>query len=49
MRSRPVIISTNSTGATPYEPNHYDVVLRESSFNMTRGGDEDIETGSLKF
>ena len=23
--------------------------LRESSFNMTRGGDEDIETRSLKF
>ena len=23
--------------------------LRESSFNMTRGGDEDIETQSLKF
>ena len=22
---------------------------RESSFNMTRGGDEDIETRSLKF
>ena len=24
-------------------------LLRESSFNMTRGGDEDIETQSLKF
>ena len=24
-------------------------ILRESSFNMTRGGDEDIETRSLKF
>ena len=23
--------------------------LRESSFNMTRGGDEDMETRSLKF
>ena len=23
--------------------------VRESSFNMTRGGDEDIETRSLKF
>ena len=23
--------------------------VRESSFNMTRGGDEDIETPSLKF
>ena len=23
--------------------------LRESSFNMTKGGDEDIETQSLKF
>ena len=23
--------------------------VRESSFNMTRGGDEDIETQSLKF
>ena len=26
-----------------------DEELRESSFNMTRGGDEDIETRSLKF
>ena len=24
-------------------------ILRESSFNMTRGEDEDIETRSLKF
>ena len=24
-------------------------LFRESSFNMTRGGDEDIETRSLKF
>ena len=24
-------------------------LVRESSFNMTRGGDEDIETRSLKF
>ena len=23
--------------------------FRESSFNMTRGGDEDVETRSLKF
>ena len=23
--------------------------VKESSFNMTRGGNEDIETGSLKF
>ena len=26
-----------------------DSLFRESSFNMTRGGDEDIETRSLKF
>ena len=38
MRSRPVINSTNSTGATPYDPNHYEVIIRESSFNMKRGG-----------
>ena len=25
------------------------IAIRESSFNMTRGGDEDIETQSLKF
>ena len=25
------------------------IELRESSFNMARGGDEDIETWSLKF
>ena len=25
------------------------VIIRESSFNMTSGGDEDIETRSLKF
>ena len=30
-------------GKTRYED------LRESSFNMTRGGDENIETRSLKF
>ena len=24
-------------------------IIRESSFNMTKGGDEDIETRSLKF
>ena len=27
----------------------YSYLLRESSFNMTREGDEDIETRSLKF
>ena len=28
---------------------HTAKIVRESSFNMTRGGDEDIETQSLKF
>ena len=34
---------------THYVPWHNFIGFRESSFNMTRGGDEDIETRSLKF
>ena len=35
--------------STFFEAVKHLTTLRESSFNMTRGGDEDIETRSLKF
>ena len=33
----------------PYHKKHSPEKVGESSFNMTRGGDEDIETRNLKF
>ena len=42
MRKKTFYTSVKEQTVTDYE-------LRESSFNMTRGGDEDIETRSLKF
>ena len=35
--------------STFFEAVKHLTTLRESSFNMTRGGDEDIETRNLKF
>ena len=39
----------NNISYSTWETGALLVMVRESSFNMTRGGDEDIETRSLKF
>ena len=43
------LLSNYETGIKFGEFAYMASVVRESSFNMTRGGDEDMETRSLKF
>ena len=43
------IFEKQTPGLSGHMHPEHTTAFRESSFNMTRGGDEDIETQSLKF